>query len=203
MVAALAAACSDAPAPTAPALSAENMRVTVPAFDIKGTPVQLTTAFDTTRASFVVYPDRKEMFVFDRHNGIQFGQNAICEPNVSTYGATEWEKECVPTTRPITISLKRYINANGKWHVDFQPALRFNPKSAGVHLYLEDIGDGTPLWFKDIFFCHDNGKCVDEAKTDASLQTRPDPSNGLLARRIRHFSGYTIGVGVDELGNLY
>ena len=87
--------------------------------------------------------------------------------------------------------------------IEFQPALRFSPRSSGVHLYLEDNADGTPLWFKDIYFCEDSGRCVDEARNDASLQTRPDPSNGLLARRIRHFSGYNVGVGLTDSGSLY
>jgi len=187
--------CSDAPVPTAPSLSPRTLRIDIPAFDIKGTIVPLSNANDTTYATFVVRPDVKEMFVFDRHNGIQFGASAICEPNVSTYGPTEWEKDCVPTTRPITIYVKRYLTASGHPRVDFEPALRFNPRSAGVHLYIEDVDDGTPLWFKDILYCDDANRCIDESRNDSSLQTRPDPHNGLLARRIRHFSGYMVSVG--------
>ena len=44
------------------------------------------------------------------------------------------------------------------------------------------------------------GPCVDESLTDPSMRTFGDAVSGLLGRRIKHFSGYSVGVGRSYSG---
>jgi len=191
----LLAACGDVDAPTAPTLQPQSARLGRPSFDLSGFNVPLTVENDTTYATFTVAPDQAETFVFDRHSAIAFPAGGICDPSTSSYGPTEWDQPCEPAAGPVTVAVKKYVAPNGHVSVEFQPALRFNPASEGVVLYLEDVDDGTPLWFKDILYCTDAGLCHDESLTDPSLETYNDPATGLLGRRIKHFSGYVVSVG--------
>jgi hypothetical protein len=192
-VATVVAACGDATAPTSTAV-APAFEVQPPSFDIIGFNVPVKLKADTTYASFLVKPWETNTFVFDRHSAITFPANASCRRD-SSYGPTEWNKPCEPAAREMTISVKSYAGPDGHMKTDFSPALRFNPASAGVFLYLEDYENAVPLWSNNILYCNDLDQCVDESILDPTLRTFTDPATGLLGRRIKHFSGYSIGVG--------
>jgi hypothetical protein len=73
--------------------------------------------------------------------------------------------------------------------------VRFNPAADNVVLYLEDNDDGVPLWFKDIRHCPTADECVDESLNDPTLRTYYDADLGVLGRRVKHFSLYSMGMG--------
>ena len=190
-------ACADSTAPSAPALSPAAGPIASPSFDIEGTSVPLTVVGDTTYATFTVKRHQSRTFVFDRHSAITFPANAICKQGEG-YGPTMWDKECEPTTRDWTITVKSYRGLDGHVNTDFSPAIRFNPRTSGVFLYLEDYAGALPLWNETILYCNDLRLCVDESLTDSTLKTFRDPATGLYGRRIKHFSGYMVGVGRSE-----
>jgi hypothetical protein len=88
----------------------------------------------------------------------------------------------------VRIVARTWINAVGKAATDFQPALRFVPRTGRpVLLTLKDAA----LAGTRVDYCTATG-CVDEAATDPSLAAVLDPSNGKVTRAIKHFSGYTV-----------
>ena len=88
-----------------------------------------------------------------------------------------------------------YADDEGHPYVDFQPALRFVPTKE-TNLYLKD---GAPdlATIAEILYCNADALCVDESVSDSTLQTHRVGTTGILVRRIKHFSGYTIGLGED------
>ena len=197
----LLAACGDIDSPTAPRsqLQPQSIRVQRPSFDISGMQVPLTTDNDTTYATFTVSPTEAKTFVFNRHNAISFPAGAICDPATSSYGPTEWDQPCQPIATEQTFAVKVFAGPDGHTRVDFTPAVRFNPAAESVVLYLEDNDNGVPLWFKDIYYCHDGGECIDESASDPTLRTYYDEERGILGRRVKHFSLYQIGVGFSRV----
>jgi hypothetical protein len=197
-VATFLAACGDSTAPQAVSPSTPTVAdAPRPSFDILGFDVPLSVLGDTTYATFTVKPDQARTFVFDRHSAITFPAHAICKQGEG-YGPTMWDKPCDPTTRDYTITVKSYRGLDGHVNTEFSPAIRFNPRTAGVFLYLEDYEGAVPLWNETILYCNDLRVCVDESIADGSLKTFRDAATGLYGRRIKHFSGYMVGVGRSE-----
>ena len=67
-------------------------------------------------------------------------------------------------------------------------------------LYIADdkaVLDGTAR----IVYCPDAGSCIDEAKTDLSLFTLH--WSGGVYRRIKHFSGYNVAAGLDDIADFF
>ena len=89
---------------------------------------------------------------------------------------------------------------DGVTSVDFTPSLRFVPSSSSSRwvwmlMYSpeaigaqSDLSDFNILWASRL-----GGPTVDEAKADTSLRTYVDTFQGVSLRRIKHFSGYTLG----------
>ena len=150
---------------------------------------------DTVVAEFTVSPWGGRYNVVYNLLKIDFPAGAICDIPTSSYGPTEWDKPCVPTTQSVRVKSKAWLDAQGHPHVDFQPAMRFSPTLVnGVQLYLKD-----PKGLFDpnatIFYCATDTNCYDESLTDASLRTRYDAYNSMFYRRIKHFSGYNVTAG--------
>jgi len=165
--------------------------------DSTNAPANVVTArvpagFDrvTGSISFVV-GNRATNQALGKHN-IYFADDAICDPQSSEYGPDFWDKNCRTVKKPITITATLYEDNKGEPYVDFQPALRFNPKS-GVYLYMyaSRLQNAT---FPVIKYCNDLGVCVDESLNDPSLGTFRYNSK-IIFRRIKHFSGYMISSG--------
>lgn len=196
-VAILAAACGDATAPKA--ISTPPADAAGPSYDIAGTAVPTTRLGDTTFATFTVKHDEARTFVFDRHSAIAFPKEAICKTDAG-YGPTMWDKSCNTTGKDVVITVKSYKGLDGHINTEFTPAIRFSPETSGVFLYLEDYPGAVPLWGEKVLYCNDLKVCVDESLTDSSLATYRDPVTGLYRRRIKHFSGYVVGVGKEGDG---
>lgn len=194
------AGCADTLSPTAPSPAASRALASSPSFNIAGPKVGFVMVGDTAVGRFVVQPNVGHTFVFGMKHAISFPARAICDRATSGYGPTEWDKPCAPTTKAVTVSVKAYRTAGGSVRVDFQPAVRFNPATNGVFLYLEDNNSTISPWFKQIYYCTTTGACIDESLTDPSLTTFYNATTKLHARRLKHFSGYVVGVGRSEEG---
>ena len=143
------------------------------------------------------------VFTYDPNAGVTYGLpgghkiafpiNAVCDPSLSSYGATEWDKPCAPLVAPVAITATTFTDDRGHPYIDFQPALRFVP-GAEVVLYVKDkaaADDSTST----IKWCGSDGTCVDESIDQPSVATRRDAKNGIVYRLIKHFSGYLISAG--------
>ena len=190
-----AAACSDvATSPSVPARSA------APAFDFT---VGGRYGVGDSKTSFVVTPDGGS-FGINSVGMIDFPAGSICDPSVSTYGAGEWDNDCVAATRSITISATTRLTPNGV-AVDFQPALRFAPDKV-VRLSTDVLGSfiranrtvltATPSSLQPLAFSYSPSLGADPVAdylTDSTLTTHVDLQTGRVWRRVKHFSGYVAG----------
>lgn len=150
---------------------------------------------DTVVTTFTVVPGSATTAVIGDHK-IRIPGGAVCDPLLSSYGPSEWDKPCQALVAPLVITAKSWRNADGHPLVDFQPALRFRPTDKGVvTLYLMDkVASADPSY--SIFYCG-RGKCIDESLADPSLATQRDASNGFAYRQLKHFSGYVIAPRTD------
>lgn len=186
------AGCTDAPA--APETAA-------PFGDSPALKVYPTYAADMKSADVIVEPSGG-LFVLGKH-AIWFPSNSICDPNLSSYGATEWDKPCTPIKEPIRIRAT-LVEQDGRSWVDFKPELRFVPsnrESKWVYLFMQTEsskrGQGsrapTILWSPAI-----GVPGIDESLTDRTLRTEWSREWRGVYRRIKHFSGYNVHSGYKE-----
>jgi hypothetical protein len=130
---------------------------------------------------------------------------AVCDPSVTSYGPAFWDDTCTPITAPIRLQVE-VSQKNGRLWIDFKPNVRFAPSAnpdnwvtlttwrtrgeltSALHarnmrqyalLYAPEIGS-TP---------------IDEGRIDASMITVVRMRDGLIWRRLKHFSGFTISLG--------
>ena len=193
---ALLAACGEIDAPTAPrapvgvALGAQS---SLPVVTVEG---------DTLVTVFTVDPSRRTAHLVGGVHWIVFEARTICDPATSTYGPGEWNRPCRALAAPIQITARSYRDPQGTPRVDFQPALRFwSAQGRDVTLYLFDPRPEASAL--SVLYCPDVGPCVDEAVADPTLFTQYERQGLFLFREIKHFSGYTIGVGLDGNGFIY
>ena len=211
-LAALAAACSDAPnAPLAPSGQASRLALGAPiatpvvtvdtaiSIDTTTTPVDTTHHVDT-----FFYTGAAATVTFGDGHHVQLGANSICDPYASGYGTTLWDQSCTPARWPIAFTVTSWRDADGRAHASFSPDVRFAPGSTEM-LYLHDSAP-APGMKPTIKWCSSllRGECVDESQTDSTLTTFV-VAPGLVARRIKHFSGYTScwGFGDGDGGEGY
>ena len=145
---------------------------------------------DVMTTTFTVLPGSATTAVMGEHR-LRIPAGAVCDPALSSYGPTEWDKPCQPLLVPLVITARSTRTAAGHPAIDFQPALRFRPTDRGVvTLYMMDkVASADPSY--EILFCTAR-KCVDESLTDPSVATHHDASNGYAYRQLKHFSGYVI-----------
>jgi len=158
-----------------------------------------------SKSSFVVTPDGGSFSI----NGVatvDFPASSICDPDLSTYGAGEWDNDCVPLTRAITITATTRLVSNGV-AVDFQPALRFTPGKV-VRLSTDVLASmirlnsryfaTSPSSLESLAFAYSPSLGADPVAdylADSSLVTHVDLQTGRVWRRVKHFSGYVGGAG--------
>ncbi|HEX5972524.1 MAG TPA: hypothetical protein VFY85_11395 [Gemmatimonadaceae bacterium] len=161
--------------------------------DGKAKPVSGTTEDDSSTYVIQVDPRRDNYLQFGKHS-LWLPANSICDPSTSSYGMGTWDQACSPLTTKITITAKVRSTIGGLPRIDFEPALRFNPKRT-VYLTLAVRGkQAKEAVAMRILYCPTSASkyCVDEALTDPSLDTVLDRQLKLVYRRIKHFSGYLV-----------
>jgi hypothetical protein len=156
-------------------------------------------AFQDSGAVDITVTPAGGSFALGPHS-ITFPANAICDPTVSSYGVTEWDKPCKPARQEIQIHAE-IRRLHGREWVDFTPALRFVPTddpSRFVWLYMSShaaLGTSHANEFNLLYSKQLDGAGIDETPNDASLRTYVSPRDGIVFRRIKHFSGYQVGAG--------
>jgi len=159
-----------------------------------------TYAPDRKSADIIVEPSGG-VFVLGIH-AIYFPAGAICDPETSSYGVTEWDKPCTPITKPIQIHAELREQGGRSW-IDFTPSLRFVPsedEDRWVYLFMKtDAALGKQLAQKNappILWSPAIGMPgIDESILDRTLKTKWDKRLGGVYRRIEHFSGYNVYTG--------
>lgn len=136
---------------------------------------------------------------------LEYGANAVCDPETSGYGPNFFKKSCTPLGKSITITAK-FWTEGGRHYTDFSPDIRFNPATdVTVSVSLPEI-IGKRLKRHEmlkygIFYVRQIGNTrlfIDEAWGDPDLRTHFDTNNGVVWRKVRHFSGYVIRWGYCE-----
>ena len=195
------AACSDSP--VAPRQSAESA---APSALLSGL---LAGSGVTVTATTTLNGVTTETLVVDPRSNVKFGGDdyminipafAICDPLTSGYGPALWDAPCLSAVLPITFQVKSWVDAAGNSRTEIKPDIRFSPsKSVSLHLKsrLGSQSAGTRInWCPT-----GSALCVDESRNDASLATQRDVASGKVYRRVKHFSGYMVSVGLTGEGS--
>ena len=137
---------------------------------------------------------------------LNYPANAVCDPSVSGYGASDWQKPCETLNEPITITAKFWLE-DGRTHADFSPDIRFDPSkdvtlsaivpSLRGHRLSASDRDKYSIWYSVLV--GDERYYIDEASVFPELATvfgeRRGRATGNLVRKIYHFSGYYVRSG--------
>ena len=126
-------------------------------------------------------------------NHLDIPRNAVCDLETTSYGTEYWDDRCSPERDMVTITATISHAKSDHPRIDFQPAMRFNPRTEVVlYLYAKRASkkDAEMLVMKYCSGLH--GKCVDESLTDRDLVTQVDRRQNVVFRRIKHFSGYVV-----------
>jgi hypothetical protein len=172
----------------------------------KGGAASQSLTSDTTRISFTYDPKIGGTFDIGGGNTVTFPKSSVCDPTISSYGSTEWDKPCVAATSRITVRVASWIDNQGHPRSDFSPNLRFVPSLDSrewvVITFSDAVAAINPLY--TINYCPSPAyvKCVNEALKDPTLTTVRDPRSGKVTRHIKHFSGYNVAAGEEDLSLL-
>lgn len=192
-------ACSD---PTTSLRQDARQAPSAPAFDFSAG----GTALGSTEYDFVVGGGGGSFSV--GAYTVSFSGNSVCDPTISTYGETEWDKSCTVLADGQSIKIHATISRTVTGlAVDFTPALRFSP-SAKV-IISTDAFASYILANQDYFRTHHSAlsafailyspslgaKAVSDFALDRSVTTHVDLNTGLVWRRVKHFSGYSVVTG--------
>jgi hypothetical protein len=127
--------------------------------------------------------------------------NVVCDPATSGYGVAFWDLPCAPLQGPIHVTAT-WSDGNARPVISFSPDLRFAPsddESRWVKLSLKDSkGINPDLYYAILWFDAEAGQWVDESKADPTLQARTYQSGNMVARRLKHFSDYSLWSGVGS-----
>jgi hypothetical protein len=152
-------------------------------------------------AKFTVSPAGGIYFV--GNHAVVFPARSICDPATSSYGEGQWDAPCTPLNRPLTITA-RVSTANGSSAVDFSPSIRFVPSASPsrwvwIFMYTPQARGADDLSLFSILFSPSLGATpVNDAVSDATLRTYVDTRSGVSFRRIKHFTGYSVGAGFAD-----
>jgi hypothetical protein len=156
---------------------------------------------DSTSVDFSVGPNGGVFYT--GNHAVVFPSQSICDPATSSYGPGTWDLPCAPLQTTLKVHAE-VRHSNGITSVDFTPSLRFVPSSSSSRwvwmlMYSpEAIGAQTNLSdFNILWASRLGGPTVDESLGDSSLRTYVDTFQGISLRRIKHFSGYTLGAERD------
>lgn len=157
---------------------------------------------DTTVNYTVTLDPRRENVYSDGINTVRFPAGSICDPATSGYGPGMWDAPCTAATAPITLPVA-VTTRNGRLHVEFGRDLRFAPSSDPArHVVLTirnpAVTSTTESLRRYAIFYVPTGtsQLVDEALSDPSLVTVVNRAEGKVVRRLKHFTGYNVHLGI-------
>jgi len=138
---------------------------------------------------------------------LDYPANAVCDPETSSYGPTEWKNDCETITRPLQVTGKVWTE-DGSTFVDFDQNLRFAPgKDVYLTVKIGDIKHQVPqddwkdtygIWYTvrvgDVRYLINDA--LDNPELTTVFQTdRKGEATGWVTRKIWHFSGYYVRAG--------
>jgi hypothetical protein len=140
---------------------------------------------------------------------ISFPANSVCDPATSSYGPGTWDSPCTTLADGQSITVTATFGfTNHGLAIDFSPALRFNPSTEvriATMVYAPVLttfasyfaSNPSSLHFLGIYYAPDLSSAgTTDAAFDLSLITHVNLSTGLVWRRVKHFSGYSIATGL-------
>jgi hypothetical protein len=160
------------------------------------------SGWDTLRFSFTIDPSRNTTYWLGLGNSIVFPAGSLCDPSTSSYGPDQWDQPCAIAAQPLTVNAKAWLDAQGHPRVDFDKHIRFAPSNDPAKWVVLSFTDyrGALAGSSNIAYCATVASdCVNEAQADPSLATYKNPVTGQLTRRIKHFSGYNVFAGRDDI----
>jgi hypothetical protein len=128
--------------------------------------------------------------------------NAVCDPSTSNYGPQSWDSPCTPFrgSVPVRATVSSF---GGRDYIDFTPHIRFVPsddRSSWVTISAYRLGaiggQGDLRRFSILFADMPGGPLVDESAGDPTLATHVNIVTGFVWRRVKHFTGYNIYLGM-------
>jgi len=194
-------ACSDSTTTPSPATRA--LSPAAPVFDFAST----GTALGVTDVDFAITSDGGS-FVIGGLYTVSFPANSVCDPARSTYGSTEWDKDCTLLDPGQAVKVHATLSlTSAGLAVDFTPALRFSPSAKVIistDIFAPVITANRDYFQKNrdalnalaIFYSKSIGAQGEkDFATDKSVGTHIDLNTGIIWRRVKHFSGYSIVTG--------
>lgn len=165
-------------------------------------PVSFTELQGTTTSYTVTIDPRRDNVYSDGTTSVRFPAGSICDPATSGYGPGMWDAPCAPASAPISLPVTRTVR-NGRLHLEFGRDLRFAPSSnPAKHVILTidvpAVSTTTESLSRYAVFYVPTGTStlIDESVTDASLVTIVKRSEGRVVRRLKHFTGYNVHLGI-------
>lgn len=154
-------------------------------------------------ASITVTIDpRRENVYSDGINTVRFPAGSICDPATSSYGPGTWDAPCTAATSPIELPITVSL-VNSRLQIDFGRDLRFVPSadpSQHVTLTIKNpaVTNTTEDLARYAIFYVPSGTStlIDEGRSDPSLVTVVSRKDGTVSRRLKHFTGYNVHLGI-------
>lgn len=188
------------PAATAPKSAPSK----APSFDYSSTAYSL----GFSQQDFVVSSDGGKFAIAGGLYSVNFPANSVCDPARSTYGPTEWDKPCVTLDEGQSLKIRATLALTSSGlAVDFSPALRFSPSTQvtiSTALFADVIKSNRDFFAKNpsalnplaILYSPSLGALgSSDYVRDPSVVTNVDLTTGLIWRRVKHFSGYSMTTG--------
>ena len=130
---------------------------------------------------------------------------AVCDPSTTQYGPAFWDDQCTPISAPIRLQVE-VTQKNGRLWIDFKPNVRFAPSSDPSnwvtlttwrsHFELSSSYSRRQMRQYALLYAPEIGATpLDEGSIDPTMVTMVRMSDGLIWRRLKHFSGFTITLG--------
>lgn len=142
--------------------------------------------------SFTFDPSKDQSFDLGP-NHLDIPRNAVCELDNTEYGVEYWNKPCQAERGLVTITATISNAKSAHPRIDFQPAMRFNPRTdVELYIYAKRASKKDAAMLVMQYCSGDHGDCVDESLTDKDLATNVDSRHNVVFRRIKHFSGYVV-----------
>jgi hypothetical protein len=174
-----------------------------PVFDYTATPYSL----GFTQQDFTV-SSAGGTFVIAGLYTVKFPANSVCDPARSTYGPTEWDKPCTTLDDGQTLTIRATTAlTSGGLMIDFSPGLRFSPTTqvtistdmfSSVIKANRDYFSRNPSVLNPLAILYSTNLGAVGASDyshDASIVTHVELDSGIIWRRVKHFSGYSMTSG--------
>jgi hypothetical protein len=124
--------------------------------------------------------------------------DVICDPATSLYGRSHWDEPCDVIQRPIEVTA-RWTTYKGRPVIRFSPDVRFVPSSDESRWVMLTMKDGKGIhaghYYAILWYDAEAASWVDESAEDPSVRAHAIHAGNQVARRLKHFSDYTIWSG--------